>query len=119
VKMVRGFLIILIISFLGEVLHAILPFPIPASIYGLVLMLSGLTSGVIPLRKIEKAGVFLIDVMPMLFIPAGVGLMVSWVFLKPVFVPVILITIITTVLVMAVTGRVTQAILKREREKNA
>lgn len=117
-KIVRGFLIILIISFLGEVLHALLPFSIPASIYGLVLMLGGLTSGVVPFRKVEKAGSFLIEIMPMLFIPAGVGLMVSWIFLKPFFFPVILITIITTVLVMAVTGRVTQAILKREREKN-
>ena len=39
-KYFKQFLIILSVSFLGEVLHALLPLPVPASIYGLVLMLA-------------------------------------------------------------------------------
>ena len=77
-KFVRQFMIILAISFVGELLHALLPLPVPASIYGLVLMLIGLQTGILPLSAVNEAGGFLIEIMPMLFIPAGVGLMVSW-----------------------------------------
>ena len=82
-KFVRQFMIILAISFVGELLHALLPLPVPASIYGLVLMLIGLQTGILPLNAVNEAGGFLIEIMPMLFIPAGVGLMVSWGALKP------------------------------------
>ena len=81
-KFVRQFMIILAISFVGELLHALLPLPVPASIYGLVLMLIGLQTGILPLSAVNEAGGFLIEIMPMLFIPAGVGLMVSWGALK-------------------------------------
>ena len=78
VKFIRQFLIIILISFAGELLHAILPLPVPASIYGLLILLAGLQTKVIPLKAVDEAGGFLIEIMPMLFIPAGVGLMVSW-----------------------------------------
>ena len=72
-KFVRQFMIILTISFVGELLHALLTLPVPASIYGLVLMLIGLQTGILPLSAVNEAGGFLIEIMPMLFIPAGVG----------------------------------------------
>ena len=75
VKFIRQFLIIILISFAGELLHAILPLPVPASIYGLLILLAGLQTKVIPLKAVDEAGGFLIEIMPMLFIPAGVGLM--------------------------------------------
>ena len=113
-KFVRQFMIILAISFVGELLHALLPLPVPASIYGLVLMLIGLQTGILPLNAVNEAGGFLIEIMPMLFIPAGVGLMVSWGALKPVIIPISIIIVVTTILVMAVSGRIAQFILKKE-----
>ena len=74
-KFIRQFLIIILISFAGELLHAILPLPVPASIYGLLILLAGLQTKVIPLKAVDEAGGFLIEIMPMLFIPAGVGIM--------------------------------------------
>lgn len=65
-KFVRQFMIILAISFVGELLHALLPLPVPASIYGLVLMLIGLQTGILPLNAVNEAGGFLIEIMPML-----------------------------------------------------
>lgn len=117
-RYIRQFLVILFVSFLGEVLHWILPLPVPASIYGLLLMLAGLKSNLIPLELVNDTAGFLIEIMPMMFIPAAVGLLVSWVQLKRVFVPVVLITVATTVIVMAVTGRVAQWILEREEKKH-
>ena len=116
-KYIRQFVIILFISFIGEVLKYVLPLPIPASIYGLVLMFILLETKVLKVEAVQDAGKFLIEIMPMMFIPAGVGLLTAWGILKPVCVPIILITVITTVVVMIVTGRVTQAVIRMDRKK--
>ena len=113
-KFVKQFLIILGISFAGEALKFLLPFPIPASIYGMVILLIGLLSGFIPLSSVKEAGTFLIEIMPVMFIPAGVGLMASW---QPVLVPVSIITVAALITVMIVTGRCTQWILHKDRKK--
>jgi holin-like protein len=115
-KFLKQFSIILFISFLGEILHTLIPLPVPASVYGLVLMLAALVTGILKLGQVRETAAFLIEIMPVMFIPAGVGLMESWSSLQPVWLPVILITILTTVLVMAVTGKVTQAMIGKEKK---
>lgn len=117
-KYVRQLLIILAISFAGEVLHAVLPLPVPASIYGLVLMLVLLMTGILKLHHVRETALFLIDIMPLLFIPAGVGLITAWPVLKPILLPTIIITLIVTLVVMAVTGHVTQAVIRLSRRQN-
>lgn len=118
-KYVKQFCIILLLSFLGEVLYELLPLPIPASVYGLVLMLAALTSGVLKVSQVKETAQFLVDIMPVMFIPAGVGLMSSWEVLKPVLIPVLVIVVLTTVIVMVTTGRVTQSVIRRgERGRN-
>lgn len=111
-KLFRQFLIILLLSFVGEGLKALLPLPVPASVYGLVLMLLCLCIGIIRLDQVERAADFLIEIMPVMFVPAAVGLTESWGQLRPVLVPVLVIMVLTTVLVMVVTGHVTQFIMK-------
>ena len=117
-KYLRQLLLILSISFAGEVLKYFLPFPIPASIYGMVILFIGLLTGRIRLEAGKETGKFLIEIMPVMFIPAGVGLMASWGTLKPVLVPVSIITVAVLVIVMAVTGRISQRLIRRERGKN-
>ena len=77
-KYMKQFCLIMFISFLGEVLHHYLPLPIPASIYGLVILFAGLMTGVVKLSHVEETGRFLIEIMPLMFIPAAVGLLESW-----------------------------------------
>ena len=77
-KYIRQFLIILAISFIGELLKYVLPLPIPASIYGMAILFVCLMTGWIKLEAVKETGKFLIEIMPLMFIPAGVGLMVSW-----------------------------------------
>lgn len=117
-KYLRQFAIILFISLLGELLRVLIPLPIPASVYGLVLMLLALTTGVIKLHQVKEASAFLIEIMPVMFIPAGVGLLESWPALKPVWIPVVLITMLTTVIVMVVTGRVAQRIIGKGNKED-
>ena len=108
---------ILLFSFIGEFFRMVIPLPVPASVYGLVLLLAALLTGVIKLDQVEGAADFLIEIMPVMFIPAGVGLLTACSVLKPVCVPIILITVITTVVVMIVTGRVTQTVIRMDRKK--
>ena len=117
VKLLRQFLVIMAVSFVGEILHAVLPLPIPASIYGLVLMLALLMTGALKLDAVEDAGKFMIEIMPVMFIPAGVGLMSSWGTLKPVLVPVSVITVVVIITVMLASGWVSQLIIRRDKKK--
>ena len=114
-KLLKQILIILAISFIGELLKYLLPLPVPASIYGMVIF--GLLTGIIPLASVKDAGKFLIEIMPVMFIPAGVGLMSSWGTLKPVLLPVSIITVAALITVMAATGRVSQFVIRRQKCK--
>lgn len=116
-RFVKQFSVILAISFIGEIMKSFIPLPIPASIYGLVLMLVALKTKLISLEHVKDVGEFLIEIMPMMFIPAAVGLLVSWEALKNIFIPVIFITITTTIIVMVVTGRITQMVIRLEKRK--
>lgn len=114
-KYVKQFLIILFISFMGELLKYLLPLPIPASIYGLAILFLALQFKVLKLEAIQETAKFLVDIMPLMFIPAGVGLLESWGDLEKILIPVTVIMVISTVLVMAVAGRVTQFFMKKKR----
>ena len=111
-RYMKQFAVILAVTCLGDFLNYILPLPIPGSIYGLVIMLTLLVTGVIKIYHVKATAEFLIDIMPMMFIPAAVGLLVAWDDLRPVLIPMIVITFVTTVVVMIVTGRTTQLVMK-------
>ena len=112
----KQFARILLISFLGEMLKQLLPLPVPASIYGLVLMLVMLSTGLMPVRNVQMAGGFLIEIMPLMFIPAAVGIIQAWKSLKSIVGPVIFTIILTTILVMGIAGRVTQFVIRKEEK---
>lgn len=116
-KHVYRFAVILFVSFLGEVLNTLLPLPIPASVYGLVLMLVGLATGLFPTEKMYETGRFLIEIMPVMFIPAAVRLMNDWAVLRDMLLPVVVIAIVSTFAVMGVAGHVTQALIRRDERR--
>lgn len=105
--------IILLVCFCGELLNRLLPLPVPASIYGLVLMLLALCTGVIKLSSVRESGKFLVEIMPVMFIPAAAGLLDSWGVLQEMLLPALVITVVTTVAVMGVSGRTAQWIIRR------
>ena len=112
-KYVKEFGIILIVSLVGELLNYFLPLPVPASIYGLVLMFLCLMLGVIKLSDVHDTACFLIEIM---FIPPAVGLMASWDVIQANLVAYLIIAAVTTIVVMAVSGLVTQAVLKKGKK---
>ncbi|MEE1304236.1 MAG: CidA/LrgA family protein [Agathobacter sp.] len=116
-KYINQFLIILLISFLGEILKCLLPLPIPASIYGMIILFLGLMTKVIKLESVKETGKFLIEIMPIMFIPAGVGLMTTRGALQPILLPVSIITAVTIITVMVATGWVSQIIIRKSGKK--
>ena len=117
-KFLRQFMIILLLSFLGEVLKMFIPLPIPASVYGLVLMLLCLVTGILKTSQVKEATFFLIEIMPVMFIPAAAGLIDSWKVLQPLLLPILVITVVITIFVMVVTGKVAQMIAQKRGIKN-
>lgn len=116
-KYLKQFLIIILVSCIGELLNHFIPLPIPASIYGLVIMLLLLITKVLRLDAVKEAAEFLVDIMPIMFIPAAVGLIAYWEQLKPILIPVCVITVISTFLVMIATGKTTDCIIDKKEEK--
>lgn len=116
-KYLKQFIIILAISFGGEILKTLIPLPVPASIYGMVILFFGLLSGIIKLEQVKETGKFLIEIMPVMFIPAGVGLMSSFSVLRPMLLPVSIITVLTIVTVMIATGHVSQYIIRHDKKE--
>ena len=112
-RYLKQFLIIMLFSFIGEMLNYFIPLPIPASIYGLIILFICLLTGVVRIHQVKETGQFLIDIMPIMFIPAGVGLITSWNILKVQVIPIIIIIVFSTVIVMAVAGKVTEFVIKR------
>ncbi len=116
-KYLMQFGIIALVSMAGELLRELLPFSIPGSIYGLVLMLVLLMTKIIKVEQVKDAGNFLLDIMPVLFIPSSVGLIVSWGTMKDIVVPVLLVCIMGTIIVMATVGIVTQHAIAVKNKK--
>lgn len=114
-KYIRQILIIMAISLIGELLHQLLPLPVPASIYGIVILFTGLETRLIPLSSVKETGKFLLEIMPIMFIPGAVGLIENWGLISAGWYYYVTIIVVTTVLVMGVSGRVTQAMMRRKK----
>ncbi|MBQ9109595.1 MAG: CidA/LrgA family protein [Oscillospiraceae bacterium] len=111
------------VSFGGELLNYLLPLPIPGSIYGLVLMLILLMTGIVKLDRVKSVGDWLVSIMPVMFVGPVVGLISSYGSYKDIIIPVFVITALTTVITMVVTGFTAQGIIRlqegKEDETNA
>ena len=82
-KYVKEIVIIFGITMVGELLNKFIPLPVPAGVYGLFILLGGLCSGIIKLSDVEVTGNLLLDLMPVMFIPAAVGIIASTPQLNP------------------------------------
>lgn len=108
--------IILLISLCGEMLNHLIPLPIPAGIYGMVILFFALKTGLLKVESVKAVSSFLIEIMPVMFIPATVALMDSFGLLLPSLHAYALITVVSTFAVMIVSGRVAQAVIRRRKE---
>ena len=106
------------ISFVAELLYIFLPLPVPASVYGLIILFILLCMKVIKLEQIEDVADFMLAIMPILFIEPSVGLMTSFESIKGQAVVLVLMCILSTVVVTTVTGLVAQTIIRIRNRKD-
>ena len=90
-----------------------------ASIYGLVLLVLALRLGLVRLDQIRETALFLTKIFPLLFIPAAAGVMELGAELEAMLLPALIALVPVTVLVMAVSGLVTQALARRKEARHA
>lgn len=113
----KQFMIIALITLVGEAMSYLIPLPIPASIYGILILLFLLVSGRLKVESIKDVSSFLVAIMPVMFIPAFVGLMESYSLLRGSLAAYIIILVVSTFAVMAVSGLVTQRVIERKKKK--
>lgn len=102
---------IVLFSFLGELCRAWIPLPVPASIYGMVLLFGALGLNIVKLEQVREAGHFLTAILPVLFVAPLVSLMDCWPLLRENLLPLALMTAVTTVTTFAVAGLVTKWVM--------
>ena len=108
------FLIIMGFTYLGEVLNRLIPLPIPAAVYGLVLLFLGLSTGLVKLKAVETAGNWMIGIMSILYVAPVVNLLSYWDLIAPNLVSVAVIVVVSTAAVFGIAGKVTQWLLGRK-----
>ena len=103
------------ISFAGELLNTLLPLPVPASVYGMVILLICLCTKVIRLNQIQETADFMLVAMPLVFVGPGVALMEAFGLMKDSLLGVVIISIVSMVFVMILTGLIAQFLVIKKR----
>ena len=115
-KYLNQFLVITLITILGETLNRLIPLPIPAAVYGLVLLFLALQLRIVKLDQVQTCGNWLIGIMGILFVAPAVNLIDSWSQIAPYLIPIVVIVMGSTVVVFAVAGIVTQLLTGKEKD---
>ncbi len=117
-KYIKQFLIILLFTFAGELLQAVIPLPVPAAIYGLVLLFLALCTGLLIPAHIDKTAGFMISILPLLFVAPAVNILEHWGMIAPDLGGICIIILVSTVLTFAIAGRVTGWLLRKGGERS-
>ena len=114
-KYLKQFLLIMLFSFLGELCRYLIPYPIPASIYGMVLMFGALSLKIVKLDNIREGGFFLTSCLPILFVAPVVNLMDCWQQIRDNWLAVSLIVLVSTFVTFGISGMVTQWVISHRK----
>jgi len=108
----RGFTALLLLQLVGEVLSRLLSLPVPGPVIGLMLLLALLAARPAWLPVFSGAGDALLAHLSLLFIPAGVGVLVHIDRLNGVLPGVIATLALSTLLGMSVTALILQRLMR-------
>lgn len=117
-KIYKQLTYILLFSFLGEIISKGLNLPVPGSVVGMLLLFLALQFKIVKIEDVELVGHFLIDNLAILFVPAGVSLMIYFSVIKDSWLALLVVSAVTTTISIAFIGVVVQKIkLRFEGEK--
>ena len=113
-KVLRQFGIILVILLAGEAIRMASGISIPGTVIGMVILFLLLLTKIIRVESVELITNFLLEHLAFLFVPAGVGLISSLDVIGKAWFPIMMIVIISTILVVGVTGWTVQLLQGRK-----
>lgn len=117
-KYLKQFCVILGFSFLGELCHFVIPWPLPASIYGMVLLFLALALKLLPLEKVSETGHLFVSIMPVLFVAPTVNLLDCWSLVAPNLFKIVTVIVVSTFVTFLVSGWLTQHLMKNGGEED-
>lgn len=100
------------IMLISKIIESILPFKMPSSVIGLILLFLALTLKIVKLEQVETVGSTLVNNIGLFFVPAGISVINSFDLLKANFLLVIGLIFISTVFLLVGTGWSTQILMK-------
>ncbi|SHI48713.1 holin-like protein [Malonomonas rubra DSM 5091] len=116
--MLQGMVLLLLFQFVGEGLSRLLGLPIPGNVIGMALMLLALVQGWVKVKWLEQAADLLLSYMALFFVPAGVGVMLYFDLIAREWLPIVAGTVISTFVVLAVTGWCEKLLDKQEESQS-
>lgn len=115
--MIREFLLIFVINYIGVILTEVLHLPVPGTISGMLLLFALLYFKVLKLSHIENAGNFLLLNMTIFFLPPSVSLLENIALLKTGFLKIIFLVIVSTIITMVITALTVQYLIERGEKR--
>lgn len=112
-----GFTLLLLFQFVGTMLSQLLNLSLPGSLTGLILLAIALATGLLPMRFVEQTADALLGEMSLFFVPAGVGLILYADLLFQNSVAIILTILISTLVVLGITGKIVDHVLPNPNKK--
>lgn len=117
-KILKEFTIILLIIFFSDTLSKTFSLPLPGSIIGMLLLLGLLLLKIVKVETLKTSSTYMLDNLAFFFLPAGVGIISSFNLLKGNTIKIIFIIIISTLVVLLVTGYTVQGLIALKNKRN-
>ena len=115
-KLLHGLAIILFLQWLSTAIISFLGIPFPPPLLGMLILTALLCTGVIKENYIEDICTALIDKMALLFLPAGVSMILYLDVIKAELLPISLTVILSSVIILCSTALVLEMLLRRKEK---
>ncbi|WP_162163894.1 CidA/LrgA family protein [Acholeplasma hippikon] len=112
-KILFQIFILMLFTFLGELIASVLPFNFPGSLIGLLLLFISLLFGLIKPSHLKEVSSFLQKYMAFLFVPLCVGLMRYFELIKLHWIEIILVLVVSTLITLITTGLIAQRSIRK------
>lgn len=110
------FILIIVITYIGNVIQKALHIPIASSIVGLILFFLLLQFKIIPVRIVEGAASFLLSTMIFYFVPSVVGAMNIESVISIKFVAFIIVIVVGTCCVALISGYIAEKMIAKTED---
>ena len=122
-KLFKQLTIVFLICMAGEVVAAMLPFPFPAAVAALLIMLGLFISGVLKPESVQELAEYLLANMAFLFVPSGVAILDEYASIQGNVLQLLIVMVVSLVITFAVTAYTVTGVIhvmeRRKMEKQA